>query len=301
MWADTLKREEVEGTLKAAERLDGVGWAAPLLGQRQPILNRLRVGLTDKDAYRANPLVPAETSFLFEIRFAAAIAALGLTAEYEHNAGVGNSTVDFRVALDPPWLVELVSLHESKAFKGASWSEGSFQGYPLRTDADDPTQSTEGEILKAQERIAAKVFERKRGPIKFPEPDGLIHMVMVDAWGFGGDGHGQAANWRQISHGPHGLSPSWVGRWTDPKTGVCSPIRGLFERECPLLAASTLQTRLHVLDFICERTFAAREIGDCAVYLCNPWLFDDDEATARAIMSRWPLRPATTPERPESG
>jgi hypothetical protein len=298
MWADTLKLKEVEGTLKAAEWLDSVGWAVALLGQTKPILDRLRVGLTDKDAYRANPLVPAEMSFLFEIRFAAAIAALGLTAEYEHNAGVGNSTVDFRVALDPPWLVELVSLHESKAFKDASWSEGPFQGYTLHTDADDPTQSTEGEILKAQERIAAKVFERKRGPIKFPEPDGSINMVMVDARGFGGDGHGQEAHWRQISHGPHGLSPSCVGRWTDPKTGVCSPIRGLFEPECPLSAAPTLQRRLHVLGFICERTFATREIGDCAVYLCNPRLVDDD-ATARAIMSRWPLRPARTPERPE--
>ena len=48
MWADTLKLEEVEGTLKAAERLNGVGWAAALLGQTKPILDRLRVGLTDK-------------------------------------------------------------------------------------------------------------------------------------------------------------------------------------------------------------------------------------------------------------
>jgi hypothetical protein len=187
-------------------------------------------------------------------------------------------------------------LGESKAFKEASWSEGHFQGYRLYTGADDPTQSTEGEILKAQERIAAKVFDRKRGPIKFPELDSSIHMVMVDARGFGGDGHGQEDDCRQISHGPQGLNPSWAGCWTDPNTGVRSPIRGLFERECPLSAASILRNRVHVLGFLCERTFAAREIGDCALYLCNPWLVEN-EAKAHAIMRRWPLRPAMTPER----
>jgi hypothetical protein len=292
MWTDTLTSEEVVGTLRAAERLKTMNWAAGLLSQIKPILDRLRVGLNDKDAYRANPLVPSEMSFLFEIRFAAAIAAAGLSAEYEHSSGVGNSTVDFRVALDPPWLVELVSLHESDAFKAATWSDGVHQGYILHTDADDPKQSTEGEALKAQERIGAKVFERKRGPIKFPVPDGsAIHMVMVDARGFGGDGHGDAIDWRHIAHGQHGWNAAQVMRWTNTKTGVRMPIRGLFEPECPLEAAQTLQARLHVIGFICERTFAETEIAADTVYLCNPSLFED-EAAANVTMSRWPLRAA---------
>jgi hypothetical protein len=226
-------------------------------------------------------------SSLFEIRFAAAIAAAGLFAEYEHSSGVGNSTVDFRVALDPPWLVELVSLHETDAFKAATWSNGACQGYMLRTDADDPKQSTEGETLKAQERIGAKVFEQKRGPIKFPEPDGSIHMVMVDARGFGGDGHDDAADWSQIAHGPRGRNPALC--WTDRKTGVRMPIKGLFEPQCPLAAAQTLQARLHVIGFICERTFAEKEISARAVYRCNSSLFETKRAT-NVTMSRWPLR-----------
>ena len=161
----------------------------------------------------------------------------------------------------------------------------------LHTDACEPKQSTEGEALKAQERIGAKVFERRRGPIKFPEPDGSMHMVMVDARGFGGDGHGDTADWCQIANGPGGRNPSCLLRWTDPKTGVALPIRGLFEPECPLSAAPTLRARLHVIGFICERTFTEREIGDGTVYRCNPSLFDD-VAAANAIMSRWPLRPA---------
>ena len=87
MWADSLKTEEVAGTLDAADHLSRVAWAAPLLSRSASILDRLRIGLTDKDAYRANPVTPAEMSFLFEIRFARALANAGLTATYEHLAG----------------------------------------------------------------------------------------------------------------------------------------------------------------------------------------------------------------------
>jgi len=289
MWADTLKAEEVSATLDAVDQLSGVPWARPLLTQAASILDRLRVGLTDKDAYRANPVTPAETSFLFEIRFARALADAGLTATYEYAAGIGSSTVDFRVELDPPWLVELVSLHESDAFKAAAWTDGTVGRYLLRTDADDPRQSEEGETLKAQERIGAKVFDRKHGPIKFPEPAGSVHMVMVDARGFMGDGHGDAADWRQMIHGPVGLEHHFVKYWTNPETDDRAPIRGLFEQECPLPAARLAQQRLHVIGFICERSFTPAEIIEQSFYLCNPTLFADETA-ARQAMSRWPLK-----------
>ena len=82
MWSDSLRTEEVVGTLDAVDQLGGVSWAVPLLSQAASIVDRLRVGLADKDAYRANPITPAEMSFLFEIRFARAIASAGLTATY---------------------------------------------------------------------------------------------------------------------------------------------------------------------------------------------------------------------------
>jgi hypothetical protein len=289
MWADCLTTEEVAGTLDAADHLSRLAWAAPLLSRSASILDRLRIGLIDKDAYRANPVTPAEMSFLFEIRFARALADVGLTATYEHASGVGNSTVDFRVDLDVPWLVELVSLHESDAFKAATWTDGVFQGYVLRTKADDPKQSEEGETLKAQERIGAKVFDRKRGPIKFPEPGDSVHMIMVDSRGFMGDGHGDAADWRQMIHGPVGLEHHLVKHWTNPKTGVTAPIRGLFEQDCPLPAARIAQERLHVIGFVCENSFTISEIQQQSFYLCNPAWFASEEA-ARLAMSRWPLK-----------
>ena len=157
MWADSLTTEEVDATLEAARQLRDVLWAAPLLDGTKPILDRLRAGVSDREAYRANPLRPSEMSFLFEIRFARALATAGVAAEYEHGAGVGKSSVDFRVNLDPPWLVELVSLHESDGFKAAAWRSGVWQGFALHTGSDDPRQSEEGETLKALERIGAEI------------------------------------------------------------------------------------------------------------------------------------------------
>ena len=95
MWADSLTTEEVEATLSAADQLNAVTWAAPLLGRTKPLLARLRIGITDKAAYQANPLQPSDMSFLFEIRFARSLAVAGLTAEYEYGAGVEDTTVDF--------------------------------------------------------------------------------------------------------------------------------------------------------------------------------------------------------------
>lgn len=289
MWADSLKTEEVQGSLSAADQLDGVPWAVPLLSQTKPIVDRLRAGVADREAYRANPLQPSDMSFLFEIRFARALADAGLSAQYEHGAGVGNTTVDFRVGLDPPWLVELVSLHESDAFKAASWKSGAMAGFVLGTNADDPRQSEEGETLKAQERIGAKAFDRKQGPIKFPEPNGSIHMIMVDARGFLGDGHGDTDDWSQIALGPDGLNPHHIKHWTNPKTGKRAPIMGLFQPDCPQMAAPTLQSRVHFIGFVCESSFAAGEIKQRVFYCCNTALFAD-EGAAKAVMARWPLR-----------
>jgi hypothetical protein len=288
MWADSLTTEEVQATLAAADELRGVNWAAPLLARSEQILERLSEGLTDKKAYGANPLHPSEMSFLFEIRFALAFASAGVVAEYEHAAGVGNSSVDFRAALTPPWLVELVSLHESEEFRAATWKSGAMGGFVLCTNAGNPRQSEEGETLKAQERIGSKAFDRKQGPIKFPEPNGAIHMIMVDARGFLGDGRGDDVDCHQIAYGPSGLSPQFVKHWTNPKSGERAPIKGLFQPSCPLTAAATFQARIHFIGFVCERTFRRDEIRQRAFYCCNPALLSDE--AAHAAMERWPLR-----------
>jgi len=288
MWADSLTEAEVDGTLSAADQLVFVSWAAPLLKRINPILDRLRIGKHNRELYRKNPLMPSEKSFLFEIRFAHSLAMAGVTAKYEHSTGEGNTTLDFKVNLEPPWLVELVSLHESEAFKNASWTSGAWQGFMLSTKATDARESEEGEILKAQERIGSKLCDEKQKPIKFPKPSGAIHLLMVDARGFLGDGQGDKADWHQIAYGPHGLKDHFIRFWTNPKTGRRAPIRGLFEQDCPLLASRIIQERLHVIGFVCERTFEPGEIKERAFYCCNPALFENEEKV-RTVMSHWPL------------
>jgi hypothetical protein len=289
MWADSLTEEEVERTLSAADQLISVNWAAPLLNRTKSILDRLRIGKDNRELYRQDPLKPSEMSFLFEIRFAHSLAMAGVTAEYEHRTGVGDTTVDFKVNLDQPWLVELVSLHESEAIKNASWTSGARHGLMLSSDAPDPRESEEGETIKAQERIGNKLLcAKKQRPIKFPEPNGAIHMLMVDARGFLGTGLGDKADWHQIVYGPHGLEDHFIRFWTDPKTGQRAPILGLFEQNCPLRASSVIQERLHVIGFVCERTFEAGEIKKQAFYFCNPALFENEEQV-RIVMSHWPL------------
>jgi hypothetical protein len=287
MWADSLKEKEVEGTLNAANQLVSVNWAAPLLNRTKSILDRLHIGKDNRELYLEDPLKPSEMSFLFEIRFAYSLAMEKVTAVYEHATGVGNTTVDFKVNLDQPWLVELVSLHESKAFKEACFTSGELQGVKLSTNATDRRKTVEGEIIKAQERIGEKLWKKQR-QIKFPEPNEAIHMVMVDARGFPGVGIcGEKANWHQIVYGPRGLG-ELTSFWKNPETGQREPIRGLFEQNCPLRASRVIQERLHFIGVVCERTFEAGEIKDRSVYYCNQALFGSEEK-ARIVLSHWPL------------
>jgi hypothetical protein len=176
-----------------------------------------------------------------------------------------------------------------RSIQGGVVEVGCVRRVHFEHQADDRRRSEEGETLKAQERIGAKVFDSGRGPIKFPEPKGSVHMIMVDARGFLGNGRGDKADWRQIAFGPHGLDPRLIKYWTSPTTGERAPIMGLFQSDCPLRAAPTLQARVHFVGFVCERTFLPGEIKQQVYYASNPVVFADEDAAKSAIM-RWPLR-----------
>lgn len=291
MWTNTLTENEVIATLAAEERLRGVDWAKPLLDCTSSMTDRVRVGLNDKAAYRANPVKPDEMSFFFEIRFADALAEAGMTASYEYSAGVGRSTVDFRVESNPPWLVELVSLRESQAFKEASWATPQCQGYFLSTNPNRPDQSVEGETRNAQRRIGMKVANREGRPVKFPVPNDHLHMVIVDARGYMGDGKGLIDDFRQMVLGPDAVQPHFIQYWTDTETGQRGPIRGLFEQKCQLPASRVARERLHYIGLVCEKDFIPTELLDRIVYLPNLALFAD-EADAQRKFSGWPLGPS---------
>src|SRR6266850_5515900 len=161
---NSVSTGEAELTELAIKELEVVPWAKPLLAR---LTADLEIGRQNR-------------SLLFEIRFAYALHQQGHQADYEFYAGVGTSTVDFRVSTpDQEWLIELVSLSESQAVKNATTVSGPFEGISLHSSGNDIPDSEEGEVLKAQERIVEKVFT-SGNPTKFPLPSTRIHTVVAD-------------------------------------------------------------------------------------------------------------------------
>lgn len=277
--------EEVRATLEAAKELETVIWAAPLLRRTGGIIERLSEGLIDRASYLRNPLLDSDKAILIELRFARALNRAGANAIYEYGTGVGGSSIDFKVEGSPSWMIEVMSLRESQAIRDASWEDGPFFGMELRTDAEDQRQSEEGEILKAQERISAKVYDYHRKlPIKFPLPNAHLSMILVDARGYLG-GQGDQRDWHHIALGAAGLEPHYVRTWFNRESGLREPIYGLFEsnnvREAPIL----LQERVHFLGFVCEESFADEELFGRIEYYANPHLFRSMSAKNEALAS----------------
>lgn len=286
--ADKMKREEVEATVTAAKELETVTWAAPLLRRTRDIITRLSEGLADHDSYLRNPLIDSDKAILIEVRFARALHRSGANAIYEYETGVGDSSIDFKIEGTPSWMIEVMSLRESNAVRDASWQDGPFSGMLLSTDAEDPKQSEEGEMIRAQERISEKVYDHHRNaPKKFPPPNGNLSMILVDARGFLGDQGvlGDQFDWHHIALGAAGLHSRNVRTWINQKTGRREPIQGLFESENTRPASVILQERIHFLGFVCEKSFADDELVASIRYYANPQLFRSLSAKKEALAS----------------
>lgn len=106
---------ELDYTAQVAERLKGLDWARALLDH-----SRIRGSLPEQMRKAAAP-TPENLSDLFELRFADEFARCGAAAEYEFAAGVGRSSVDFRVTQPGEWLIELVCLRTTDAVEAATW------------------------------------------------------------------------------------------------------------------------------------------------------------------------------------
>ena len=223
MWSDTLTCEEVDCSLRAAFVLQReCSWAAPLLDSRRDIIEWLTLPREQRPSC-SSPSNTEVKSLLFEIRFALELHRAGATAEYEFATGVGRSSVDFRIIGKQEWLVELVSLFESQAIKEATWHQDIRDGLSLfgmhLGSYSDARHTEEDEMIKAQERIAAKVFNG-RSVIKFPAPRHAYHLLLVDARGYLGQG-GDCFDWFQMSLGAEAtkaLDAPLVKCWTYPHT-----------------------------------------------------------------------------------
>lgn len=279
---DWMSEAEADAMRRALEGLQGVPWAQPLLR---------RVGESESD-------VRSRKDAYFEARVAFAIHQHEGHAEYEHPAGVGGSTIDFRVPGTPNWLIETVRLGASEALLDATRQSGMRHATTLTTGAEDPRQSEEGERIKAQERIAEKVFQGGK-PVKFPPLSECadLRMILVDTrLIIGGDDD----DWNEIAYGaiavPEPHRHFWGGE----------PLKGLFEEGNPIQGAALVRERIHFLGFVHERDRTestlvegagvrtpAPSMGirpETSLFAWNPGLFAGFEE-ARAALDRCPLGP----------
>jgi hypothetical protein len=273
MWSDTLTSREAAFTARAIEALNGINWA-------QPILNRLQ---------QAGGLKSKNMPLMFEVRFAYELHRAGKVAEYEYNAGVGESTVEFRVAGGVTWLIELVSIRTSQAAKNAITQHGLIYQQILSTDATDVAQSPEAEMITAEQKIGEKVFTNG-AQTKFPVPaNNVYHIILSDMRGYLIDG-GDVCDYRQMAYGPSGIPSkySWTINYWKKEGSKLEPIKGLFEKCCPLRSARFIQERIHFLGFIREREYIDGEIPQKALYLPNPHLLANEEVVK--LYESFPLR-----------
>ncbi len=272
MLSDRLTSREKDYTQVAIDGLRAVSWADPLL-------SRLSV---------AGDLISANMPLMFEVRFAYELHCLGVTAEYEYKAGVGNSTVEFRIPGAQPWLVELVSVRKSDAMRRATTTKGIVT--ILKPDSDaDRSQSEAAEVITAEQKIAEKVFANDR-PTKFPKPGNFFHMIFVDIRGYL-DAGGDRIDWLEMTAGTSNLPRDrYMGiHYWRGANGELQPVRGLFEKGNPIRGASYVQERIHVIGFVRERKYVVGEIQNSAFYVPNRSLFRSDQEVTNAFDS-YPLR-----------
>jgi len=277
MWSESLTADEVSFTKNAIESLKSTDWGAS-------VVHRLEV---------AGGVKPENMPLMFEVRYAYELNRKGVTAQYEYGAGVGDSTVEFKISNGVTWLVELVSIRTSQAAKRAIKQTGLIYQQILASDSNDIAQTEEAEMITAEQKIGEKVFSDGK-PTKFPMPqNNQYHVVLVDARGYL-DGGGDIYDYRQMAYGASGIprDSSWTVHYWKNQDGIPKPITGLFEAECPLKSAKHVHERIHFLGFISEESFVDGEIASNAYYLANPHLFS--HAEAEAAYMHYPLRNETS-------
>lgn len=273
MWSDILSSQEAEYTKKAIDELRNVKWA-------EPLINKI-----NKNGGMRSDTMP----LLFEARFAYQLHKTSISAEYEYSSGVGNSTIEFKLNTSPSWLIELVSIRESKPLKEATVEIATWYGSEYRqelsTDAENPLQSEEAEMIRVGGKIGEKVF-LNGSPTKFPIPRDSYHLILVDMRGYLGSG-GDHYDYEDIACG-HSLSNPFP-----PHCWKGEVIKGIFDTSnTKLKAASTLQKRIHFIGFINEKEYVDDEMRNNTFYGLNRNLIPNKDILDK-IWKTYPLKSET--------
>jgi hypothetical protein len=270
---DILTDKEAQYTLRILNELNTVEWAKSLV-------SRVNLG---------GGLVSENMPILFEARFAYELHKKGIKFEYEYPAGVGESTVEFRISQPQEWLIELVSIRRSDGVKRATKQIGPFYEFILSSNSLDPHQCAEAEMITAEQKIGEKVFTEGR-PTKFPPVSTAYHMIVADMRGYLDQG-GDIYDYLQMAYGASGLpeDKSMLTNFWEIQPGKKEPVKGLFEKDNPLKASEYIRKRIHFLGFVSEEDFVEGEITEKTYYLGNFYLFNDDEQKMKQAYKTYPL------------
>lgn len=254
-----LFSDEAQYDRYVLDKLNSAVWARPLLNT---------IGNVEELSWR---LLPE----LFEARFAFELYRSGIDPTYEFSAGINDSTVDFYIPSDPPWLIELHSVQESNAMKRATRKEENVGGHvitslEIRSDANDPRESQAGEMIRVQEIITQKVCQRLNGkfvPYKFPVPSNCLHAIVVDVRGYGA---GDGMLWeegRQMMYGSESLRNTGYEQftlfWGD------DPVSGIFDPRNTRESVKFVQERIHMVGLVSEEKYQEGSIRDFVTYYPN--------------------------------
>lgn len=271
MWSNLLKDREVNYTKYVIDKLKNLSWAQPII----------------KCFNEEGGFVSENMPTMFELRFAFELYKAGYIAEYEYNAGVGNSTIDFKVENNQnSWLIELVSLRTSNATKKAIKQVGKNEYRQIFSSEFSDKQTEEDEMITAIQKIGEKVYQNNK-TIKFPDiKPNVWHMIFIDARGYldqGGDGY----DYSQMAWGKNGMPPESI-HYSKNDDGKLEYIKGIFEESCPIKASEYVRKRIHFLGFVNEREYKESEIKIGAFYFFNQHIFlDNDE---KKVFDLFPLK-----------
>jgi len=154
----------------------------------------------------------------------------------------------------------------------------------LSTTADDRRQSTEGETLKAVQRICQKC-ERDGQPHKFPPPAAAVHVLLVDFRTF--------MNGRSDFHDRvHlGLGGEYVSNKFCRLFWEGTLISGVFNERTTVRGATSACARIHLLGFVDEKAYEPGAFAASTQFIANHYLFSTS-AEAKEAIAAWPLQPA---------
>lgn len=271
-----LRQDDINLTLQIIKKLKNIPWSNIMFRTINPqnLLDSISKGsLTNEQILqlRAN---------FFEFRIAYVIHRAGFLAEYEYKVGIGNSSVDFGVYIEPDnhspkILIELTSLRDSDNVKRNTIISGNMSKYESTTTPWDRENSPEIiELKKIQNVILNKVTNNEKNnikPIKFPQisySNKNSHIIIIDVRGSNGGSGLDINDYRNLLYGgksftdpeEHDLYAVYEIKVNEKKEIRRELIKGIFDSENSDPRSKYLQDRIHGIGFIHEKRYELDEI-----------------------------------------